>query len=335
MTHKFSVGDKVKIKTMIDDLPIFKESIGTITRLFAWTRLSHANTCEIIREYPYEVKVGYVYYTVHEEGLEKIEESAQILPTYKVGDTVVFHPDEDGDVSQIGTIAEVRKGEFNDIYEYCIKFISNLSRGIIKSEWVKQVWINCFYKEHAQPKYKIGDRVLFHFTADEVVIGHIEEIDSQNTYKVLFGNSYYILTEKDIIEKSTLKQEQKVSQEFKEGDEVWIKGKITRHFINVEEIIDKDGDIRVDLRADSVAYYKPHELFKLIPSPKNEWVSVKDRLPEEGSQVHIFTKKYIHQIAKVTIYEWENKEHIFWASGVRYSLNEITHWKPLDAPPTE
>lgn len=60
-----------------------------------------------------------------------------------------------------------------------------------------------------------------------------------------------------------------------------------------------------------------------------EWISVEDRLPEEGEWVLTFSRK-------VNIKMWEN--NIFYDGDVNYYCpigveNGVTHWMPLPAPP--
>jgi hypothetical protein len=72
----------------------------------------------------------------------------------------------------------------------------------------------------------------------------------------------------------------------------------------------------------------------------NGWISVKERLPEEGLEVLIFGK-ILNDISKVlgvrarfqgdqkSKYTWESEDiHI-------YTQYDVTHWMPLPKPPEE
>lgn len=331
MSHKFKVGDKVEVDFFVEgrDLPpdicisVSKlPGVITSTRPFAMKSNVHFGLENI-----YEVKVGQVYYHVQEDGLEKIEEP-EIEPKYKIGDRVVFHPDENQDCSEIGTIIEVKEGEYKDIYEYRIRNVVNLNLGTIGTRWVKQVWINCLYvQSKAEPKYKIGDVVNFNIIyknnldSAQSIKGEIEHI-TEKFYTIHTPAGYsFTVTEEDIIGLY-------LPEEFKKGDEVWVRAKVNKE-------LDKDGDLIIELNSkfNLECFVKPHQLFKSIP-PKNEWISIKDRLPRLGANVHIFTKKNVQQVVTVTEGKWFY-EYVFWSAGIPYLLDEITHWKPLDEPPTE
>lgn len=183
-----------------------------------------------------------------------------------------------------------------------------------------------------QPKtesvYSVGDRVIFYFTENEVKIGTIEEIDTFNTYKVLMGNSYYIISENDIISASKINTGQKQCK-FKEGEEVWIKGKISPLF---DKIIDDDGDLRIQINGTGhKIYLKPDKIYNIL-SPKNEWISMADRLPPTGELVEIMPNFKHRHLAKFNYKEW-----IFEINGTDKKIipSVVTHWKPLDAPPSE
>jgi hypothetical protein len=56
-----------------------------------------------------------------------------------------------------------------------------------------------------------------------------------------------------------------------------------------------------------------------------EWISVKDRLPEEGANVLIYNKEYLHKGLIETDYYENNR--------FRYFRDTVTHWMPLPSPP--
>jgi len=72
----------------------------------------------------------------------------------------------------------------------------------------------------------------------------------------------------------------------------------------------------------------------------HRWISVKDRLPEEGEEVLIFGQ-YLNDIPKILgvrsrykgdqdwKYTWEGPDE--WV----YRENDVTHWMPLPEPPKE
>lgn len=62
---------------------------------------------------------------------------------------------------------------------------------------------------------------------------------------------------------------------------------------------------------------------------RNKWISVKDRLPEDGQQV--LTHK--NGICDVQTYEARRNG---WISGCWFwSMATVTHWMPLPTPPKE
>lgn len=190
-------------------------------------------------------------------------------------------------------------------------------------------------------KFKVGDRVIFHFTDDEVGIGHVEDIDSEYTYKIISGNSYYILHEKDIIAKSNITPQQRPpEEEFKEGDEVWIKAKICK--FNCGSIKDELGNFLVETNAIyfSVMCIPSEYLFKSIPqktsectTSKNEWIRLEEkRRPPIDTPLSCYRKSPF-MVERAAICTWRGKE--FYDLGHPPMLFDATHWKPLDAPPSE
>ena len=327
MTHKFKVGDKVKVTlesgSKLEGVIAF-ESLGDID----------CKNTDI-----WDVRIGNIFVHVHEDGLEKIEEPAKIPPTYKVGDKVSFCDTNLSKVST-GSVMNIRYLK-EETYQYLISHTLPKSPHALielRQEWVEQVYVICLYEE-PKPKYKVGDRVIFFFLDEGVKIGHIEKINPLDTYKVCCGNYYYLLNDKDILARSNIMQTQKVAQEeFKEGDEVWVRGTISLH--DDGTLVDRDGDIEVGLVSTrgGYDYFNRSQIFKSIP-PKNDWVSVKDRLPPENEVVQIITKLKAYYSAKLsTEFSRGWIKYVFEVNNLpswTIDLKIVTHWKPLDAPPSE
>lgn len=62
----------------------------------------------------------------------------------------------------------------------------------------------------------------------------------------------------------------------------------------------------------------------------NEWISVKDRLPELHTKVLCCGKKGGRFIAEMSIW---GDGHLYWTKRDGKGCSEVTHWMPLpDAP---
>lgn len=61
-----------------------------------------------------------------------------------------------------------------------------------------------------------------------------------------------------------------------------------------------------------------------------EWISVKDRLPEEGKLVLTFMNGYEYKLNYVILLP-----EVLWATTLEREQNSITHWMPLPEPPKE
>ena len=68
---------------------------------------------------------------------------------------------------------------------------------------------------------------------------------------------------------------------------------------------------------------------------KQEWISVKDRLPKSNQEVLVYRGGHIGDLMNVYIYvgndKWED-EYGYWSVT---DDEGITHWMPLPEPPTE
>lgn len=59
------------------------------------------------------------------------------------------------------------------------------------------------------------------------------------------------------------------------------------------------------------------------------WVSVEDRLPDDGEEAYMVTDgRYVN----ITVFDWEESSFLEIANC---ALVNITHWMPLPLPPTE
>ena len=62
--------------------------------------------------------------------------------------------------------------------------------------------------------------------------------------------------------------------------------------------------------------------------PEKEWISVKDRMPEEGVDVLVYGYIYLNRKgADVDFVDRESGNFFYYDEG------EVTHWRPLPEPP--
>ena len=67
--------------------------------------------------------------------------------------------------------------------------------------------------------------------------------------------------------------------------------------------------------------------------PKQDWISVEDRLPEEGENVLIYTKTDITNYGMYTKrYGFSEREGFICGDGFMW-VNTASHWMPLPTPP--
>ncbi len=62
----------------------------------------------------------------------------------------------------------------------------------------------------------------------------------------------------------------------------------------------------------------------------SNWISVKDRVPEDGQEVDVWQKGIFNWRETNVIYE---KYDGFYHNNEK--LNDVTHWMPLPAPPED
>ena len=65
-------------------------------------------------------------------------------------------------------------------------------------------------------------------------------------------------------------------------------------------------------------------------TPPNEWVSVEEKLPEDNTQVVMWSARW--KIAEAGIY-YNQHFWVYSEIGDGYIADNITHWMPLPSPP--
>jgi hypothetical protein len=82
------------------------------------------------------------------------------------------------------------------------------------------------------------------------------------------------------------------------------------------------------------------ELCKALNTRQQGWVSVEDRLPENGQKVRIYAYNIgydLIEIDEIAIYYNDKREPSFFQNNSEWDMpaNYVTHWMPLPSPPTE
>ena len=65
--------------------------------------------------------------------------------------------------------------------------------------------------------------------------------------------------------------------------------------------------------------------------PVNQWISVKDRLPEIGQKVLVYYPKWDGN--EIQVAHLMRKRTMFYVDGINIRAENITHWQPLPKPP--
>ena len=63
-----------------------------------------------------------------------------------------------------------------------------------------------------------------------------------------------------------------------------------------------------------------------------EWISIKDRLPEVGKRVLVYTEMNVIRIDRLRLIKNGKRKAATWESSLYV---EVTHWMPLPEPPKE
>jgi Protein of unknown function (DUF551) len=345
MSHKFEVGEIVFFKKYIEDEFYIPGKI-----VYKYSKEFDPSSSSDV----YRLVTGNTYVEIKEEALrkydtvmdnnKKIEECkcggsnghgkcACQKNKYQIGDLVNFRAKNNTISKGILKRCFYVAGSIN--YTVELSSQTGVSFNIMESQIISKIdeteQLNSSLCQ--DKKYKIGDRVIFYFTEDEVKIGIIEEIDIHGTCKIIFGDTYYIIPEKDIIAKSEINQQPLASEEeFKVGDEVWVKAKVSPWdgCFNHGEIFSPISNcISININDNSEnRWVNLDRVVKSLP-PKNEWINIKDKMPEIDKSILVFEIEGYQCIARC-------KPNGIGSFVFRTSCGIpviVTHWKTLDEPP--
>lgn len=75
-----------------------------------------------------------------------------------------------------------------------------------------------------------------------------------------------------------------------------------------------------------------HDCIEELNELKNQWISVKDRLPEPLTEVIIYLKD---KTVASAIYRADSElmDYAFFRGSIHYEIDYVTHWQPLPKPP--
>ena len=83
-----------------------------------------------------------------------------------------------------------------------------------------------------------------------------------------------------------------------------------------------------DCKAGIEVYGTLEELYSAWNTRVDGWISVEDRLPEEGEMVLMFSKFKNYHMG------WYDKKQCkFYSEGYSVKQGMVTHWRPLPEPP--
>jgi uncharacterized protein DUF551 len=106
------------------------------------------------------------------------------------------------------------------------------------------------------------------------------------------------------------------------------------------KLIDKDAVLEIihnhEPLMDDLACIEIKMLINALPISTDEWVSVRERLPEDGDDVLVMDGN----VRCVAIYSdpkhLKRQKHQCWfIEGVGEWVDSVTHWQPLPQPPTK
>ena len=89
-----------------------------------------------------------------------------------------------------------------------------------------------------------------------------------------------------------------------------------------------DESVPSNCNSDHITIQNGVCIFYSAPVPCESWISVEDRLPENGQVVDIYNP---HD-GRIPFVEYEDGE---WCSQYFKWTGVVTHWQPLPAPPKE
>lgn len=66
----------------------------------------------------------------------------------------------------------------------------------------------------------------------------------------------------------------------------------------------------------------------------SEWISVKDKLPQESKPIIVYNKKTLQVVVAIRRYR-KTKGWVWTRNNYMIKREYITHWMPLPEPPNE
>ena len=106
-------------------------------------------------------------------------------------------------------------------------------------------------------------------------------------------------------------------------------------YISREITLDAIRELSQRYNDESLAMFA-YDIVTKIPNadvqPVNQWISCKDKMPEHGVNVLIYTGNSMISLA------WYDKDMEYFYicdSDYKYNPLDVTHWQPLPEPPKE